>query len=151
MVQKYLLYVKSTGSRVRGRECRHTPCKVHKMEHIAETVNDYFRKKLHLCLKYVWNWKGSQCTSAPLENTIFQAKRKVAYTNFFTKMSAMKVVFREGADRIWKLQKSFRHKMSHFQYWADVFQKKCLRSVCSNFRYSVEWQTRFKCFSERQA
>ena len=32
--------------------------------------------------------------------TIFQAKREVAYTNIFTKTSAMKVVFREGAVRI---------------------------------------------------
>ena len=56
--------------------------------------------------------------------TIFQAKRKVAYSKITTKTSAMKVVFSEGADRIWKFQKSFRHKLSDFQYWADLFPKK---------------------------
>ena len=63
--------------------------------------------------------------------TIFQAKRKVAHPKITTKASAMKVVFSEGADRIRKFQKSYGHKISHFQYWADLFPKK--KNACGQF------------------
>ena len=67
MVQKYLFYEKSMGSRVGGREFRYTPYQAYKMELFAETANGYFRKKLHLmfeiCLKGFWicvTWKRKQ-------------------------------------------------------------------------------------------
>ena len=53
-------------------------------------------------MKYVW--KGSEYTSASLENT--NNPRKVAHTKITTKTSAMKVVFTEGGDKIWKFQKN---------------------------------------------
>ena len=96
MVQKYLFYVKSMGSRVGGREFRYTHCQVHKMELFAEKVDGCFCKKLHLMFEMVLN--------TPLHHlktqAIFQAKRKVAHPNITTKTSAMKVVFSEGTGRI---------------------------------------------------
>ena len=87
----------------------------------AEIANGYFRKKLHLMfeitLKGFWihsciTWKHKQ---------YFKQKRKWLSIRNTKKKSATKVVFSQGAGKIWKLQNLLRQKISHFQRYGRPF------------------------------
>ena len=85
MVQKYCGLSQESGIEILIH-----PYQEPTMELFAE--NGYFRKKLHLMLKYVW--KDSEYASASFENTTNPSNEKESGSHKITsKTSAMKVFF----------------------------------------------------------
>ena len=123
--------------RVGGREVRYTPYQAPKMELFVEIVNGCFRKNVHfifeICLKGFWirlciTWKHKQSKESGSnknynENVCDEGR---FYWRWWQDLKIPKIIWTENKS---------------FSIAADLFYKKCLRSIRFNFRYSVERQT----------